>query len=1149
MCNKQIVVMKKFFRMVMALSLVGGAFAFTGCTDYEDDINALDDRVSALESTVADLQSKIDAGAVITDVTETADGVTVTLSDGSTFTISNGKAGAPGSVVTIGANGNWFIDGVDTGKPSQGAAGADGKPGADGDDADIVFYRPNMETGNWDKVTISAETGEETVEPTQDSWRAEGVTAVWDPKSGTLTFANVEGSEDPIVITFGDFLKAVEFVPEYSDGKMNATAYYLGDPNENPSTWLYLGDIENPTYSLTGTFKVTPASYAAKLVESPELVSMAVLPVKTRAAQSEILRVPVNVSYGLGEGQIVVDAVIPQAAFAVAPSQGYNDAMVALYVADENIKEGSVAEDEDSTEVSYVSSSYVGVVRYLANIAESFAFYNPTTNQVLYSGDDQEFNEAWSEAPAEVKYYDGYVFGLTLNGAFYTIDGAAEILGVDASLITPVFKGEVNKAESKSVYPADLKDPVTDVTKLLTYTEDDFASSIKMAKDKETMQSYVGSYLTVDNTFTLVFDEGYGVPDTEFEVFSNKVRYNVVNTSYTLKLAAKAQPWSYRFAKEHSTTATAADLYDKDIDFREVEIEEFPTAIDADDIRTIIGSADAPVAPAKENVTVSVGGTVIPDAYLSYYGLKKAELTLNNIATEVAQIASVTINGGTYSFSQLGEVVYTFKYVYPIDELGEEAVDADFTVEFQLTMGALPEDPVIALDPVQVPYSENWDKVTVPVDDAHAKAYAAMSDYFDSEDAFRVAFDEDNLPQLNEQTWKAERNGDAIDVSQTRLRVNIMQPNAQNNKIYDEKSVIEFFDGAMAEVGDEFTYRTTVETWYGVTFTFATEAEVVAPGYALEYAANNVTDGKVVVKGKLINDKFTLDQADLADYFTVKNYDGKANLDVKFEVLTKAGQGDTWVPATLSSTAPVDVEANASVKNVGYLKSGVATITWPNPNAKRAVEIKASLVMGETVLDTKTITVEAEDPITYTETVEMTKTRTPGEESGMTANLWEAIKIYGATRVYAVSGYDETNNIEVKAGDLVNLVNPEATDVNSMFNCDEIKVRTGYDKDGKPIYADKATAALNAQQAYNINYALANKLGFAAEIVKTEVNGAETPVTTFDYNPAAGTLTYTGNNASLQGKTVTFYVKFSFKHYLSENAAKSVTVKVNFKEE
>src|SRR5690606_7280402 len=40
---------------------------------------------------------------------------------------ADGADGADGSVVTIGVNGNWFIDGVDTGTPATGPVGAEGK--------------------------------------------------------------------------------------------------------------------------------------------------------------------------------------------------------------------------------------------------------------------------------------------------------------------------------------------------------------------------------------------------------------------------------------------------------------------------------------------------------------------------------------------------------------------------------------------------------------------------------------------------------------------------------------------------------------------------------------------------------------------------------------------------------------------------------------------------------------------------------------------------------------------------------------------------------------------------------------------------------------------------------------------------------------
>lgn len=75
--------------------------------------------------------------------------VTITDADGEhTFDIMNGKDGGEAATPTIGENGNWYINGEDTGKPSrgeqgpkgeqgpQGPAGADGKDGAQGPQGD-----------------------------------------------------------------------------------------------------------------------------------------------------------------------------------------------------------------------------------------------------------------------------------------------------------------------------------------------------------------------------------------------------------------------------------------------------------------------------------------------------------------------------------------------------------------------------------------------------------------------------------------------------------------------------------------------------------------------------------------------------------------------------------------------------------------------------------------------------------------------------------------------------------------------------------------------------------------------------------------------------------------------------------------------------
>lgn len=74
-------------------------------------------------------------GVSPTVTTETISGgtrVTITDAEGAhSFDVMNGQDGGEAATPTIGENGNWYINGVDTGKPSRGE---DGTPGADGQD-------------------------------------------------------------------------------------------------------------------------------------------------------------------------------------------------------------------------------------------------------------------------------------------------------------------------------------------------------------------------------------------------------------------------------------------------------------------------------------------------------------------------------------------------------------------------------------------------------------------------------------------------------------------------------------------------------------------------------------------------------------------------------------------------------------------------------------------------------------------------------------------------------------------------------------------------------------------------------------------------------------------------------------------------------
>ena len=266
----------------MALSLVGGAFAFTGCTDYEDDINALDDRVSALESTVADLQSQIEAGAVITSVTQSDNGITVTLSNGQSYEITNGKDGAngadgaDGSVVEIGEDGYWYIDGVKTEYPatSEGAAGKD---------APTVYYVPGTEgdeEGFWVKVT--EEEGKEPVrEVTDITWLPEGtLTAVWNSETQTLYIYNAEGSNgEPVVISSSTgMVTSVELVLSYTSAQQDdAPELVFSTITEKENT--FETGIENAIEFVKGAQKQRPGSFVVRVspanaVLTPDMISL-----------------------------------------------------------------------------------------------------------------------------------------------------------------------------------------------------------------------------------------------------------------------------------------------------------------------------------------------------------------------------------------------------------------------------------------------------------------------------------------------------------------------------------------------------------------------------------------------------------------------------------------------------------------------------------------------------------------------------------------------------------------------------------------------------------------------------------------------------------------------------------------------------------
>lgn len=257
---------KLFGTALMGVLLSAGTFV--SCQDYDDEIDDLQGQITSLKSDVEGLKSQIQAGAVITGVNSTANGVTVTLSNGQSFNLTNGKDGAngsngkdgvdgkdgkAGSVVEIGANGNWVIDGVDTGLAAQGPAGKDGADGKDGKDGvdgvdgkdgvngtngangkDGAYYEPSTETGTFFKVTAD---GAKT--DTGISWKKSGVTAVFDTVTGNLTLTGVEGGD--VVISLSGRPTSLVFAPSRYINGIEAIVfenYKYKDWTNTPAAWL-----------------------------------------------------------------------------------------------------------------------------------------------------------------------------------------------------------------------------------------------------------------------------------------------------------------------------------------------------------------------------------------------------------------------------------------------------------------------------------------------------------------------------------------------------------------------------------------------------------------------------------------------------------------------------------------------------------------------------------------------------------------------------------------------------------------------------------------------------------------------------------------------------------------------------------------------
>ena len=154
----------------------------------------------------------------------------------------------------------------------------------------------------------------------------------------------------------------------------------------------------------------------------------------------------------------------------------------------------------------------------------------------------------------------------------------------------------------------------------------------------------------------------------------------------------------------------------------------------------------------------------------------------------------------------------------------------------------------------------------------------------------------------------------------------------------------------------------SAEAWFGVPFNFTVNADVVLPEVGLIYSEDYVkeqnTDPYAFAEAAIEKGVYSIIKSDVAKYFNVaaESLEGHA-YTVNFEVLSP--EGDVVSLAKNSTT----VEPKGA-STYHYLAAGV-DLDWKNYTGLE-VNVKATLLVNGLALESRTLRIVAEDPLTLT---------------------------------------------------------------------------------------------------------------------------------------------------------------------------------------
>lgn len=154
----------------------------------------------------------------------------------------------------------------------------------------------------------------------------------------------------------------------------------------------------------------------------------------------------------------------------------------------------------------------------------------------------------------------------------------------------------------------------------------------------------------------------------------------------------------------------------------------------------------------------------------------------------------------------------------------------------------------------------------------------------------------------------------------------------------------------------------SAEAWFGVPFNFTVNADVVLPEvgliYSEDYVKDQDTNPYAFAEAAIENGVYSIIKSDVAKYFNVaaESLEGHA-YTVNFEVLSPEGD----VVSLAKNSTRVEPKGASTYH---YLASGVE-LDWKNYTGLE-VNVKATLLVNGLALESRTLRIVAEDPLTLT---------------------------------------------------------------------------------------------------------------------------------------------------------------------------------------